>query len=317
MSKITQAVYRWLDFDLQPPRDIPADTTAAQAFVYHALRICFGLIWLFNSWTASASVNKHAIAQFIGLPFGSWPVRVIGNGVLLLDLIIAIALLSGRGMRAALWLGVVYLLIMWVGIAHTGGFDTAAGQTDPGIAPPYLIMLIITFACWRITRPKTTSNNAAAAEHARLWIYAMRLAFGFLWAWDALFKWHPYYLTHLVGYLTASQQGEPAWLAAYTQVWIDIIVFFGPVLFAVLASALEAILAWSLITGRFLRLFLPIGFGYSLVIWSTAEGFGGPYTAMGGTGMTGNMLGNAIIYAFIFLGFMAAYRWPEPLEARA
>ncbi|MDA3920743.1 MAG: hypothetical protein PF501_08710 [Salinisphaera sp.] len=316
MSKITQAVYRWLDFDLRPPRDIPANTTAPQKVTFHALRILFGLIWLFNSWTASASANKHDIAQFIGLPFESWPVRVIGNGVLLLDLIIAIALLSGRGMRAALWLGVVYLLIMWLGVSHTGGFNTAVGQTDPGIAPPYLIMLIVTFACWRITQP-ATPGNAAADEHARLSIYAMRLAFGFLWAWDALFKWHPYYLTHLMGYLTASQQGEPAWLVAYTQVWIDIINLFGPVLFAVLASLLEAILAWSLISGRFLRLFLPVGFVYSLVIWSTAEGFGGPYTAMGHTGMTGNMLGNAVIYALIFVGFMAAYRWPKPIEARA
>jgi hypothetical protein len=223
------------------------------------------------------------------------------------------AAVEGRGQRH---LNSTLLLIMWVGISHTGGFDTAAGQTDPGIAPPYLIMLIITFVCWRITHP-TAAGNAAADEHPQLWIYAMRLAFGFLWAWDALFKWHPYYLTHLVGYLTASQQGEPAWLATYTQAWIDIITAMNPVFIAVLAALLEAILAWSLITERFLRVLMPTGFVYSLVIWSTAEGFGGPYSAMGQTGMTGNMLGNAVIYALIFLGLMAAYRWPKPLQARA
>ena len=109
-------------------------------------------------------------------------------------------------MRAALWIGVIYLLVMWFGVDHTGGFNTAAGQTDPGIAPPYLLLLILTFACWRISRPPGV-NSATADEHARLWINAMRLAFGFLWAWDALFKWHPYYITHLVGYLTASRTG--------------------------------------------------------------------------------------------------------------
>ncbi|WP_109992202.1 hypothetical protein [Salinisphaera sp. LB1] len=316
MSKVTQTVYRWLDFDLRPPRDIPANITAPQELAFHALRISFGLIWLFNSWTASASANKHAIAQFIGVPFGAWPVRVIGNGVLLLDLILAVALLSGRGMRIALWLGVAYLLVMWVGISHTGGFNTAAGQTDPGIAPPYLIMLIITFACWRLTQP-ATAGHTATDEHARLAIYAMRLLFGGLWAWDALFKWHPYYLTHLVGYLTASQQGEPAWLAAYTQAWIDFITLVNPVFFAVLAALLEGILAWALITGRFLRVLMPAGFVYSLVIWSTAEGFGGPYSALGQTGMTGNMLGNAVLYALIFLTFMVVYRWPQPVEKRA
>ncbi|KEZ75830.1 hypothetical protein [Salinisphaera hydrothermalis] len=88
-------------------------------------------------------------------------------------------------------------------------------------------------------------------------------------------------------------------------------------LFAVLASLLEAVLAWSLITGRFLRLLLPVGFLYSLAIWSTAEGFGGPYTAMGQTGMTGNMFGNAVLYAVIFLTFMVAYRWPQRIEERS
>ncbi|MBH04167.1 MAG: hypothetical protein CMP08_08635 [Xanthomonadales bacterium] len=315
MSKVTEAVYRWLDFDLRAPHDIPARVTASQQLTFYGLRIVFGLIWLFNAWTASASANKHAIAQFMGLSFGSWPVRVIGNGVFFLDLIMAVALLSGRGMRAALWLGVVYLIVMWVGVSHTGGFNPAAGQTDPGIAPPYLILFILTFACWRLSQAAPANNNAVAQEHARLWIHAMRLAFGFLWAWDALFKWHPYYLTHMVAYLTAAQDALPGWVATYDQMWINVISFVGPVLVGVLAALLETVLAWSLITGKLMRWLLPIGGIYSLVIWSTAEGFGAPYTALGQTGMTGNMFGNAAIYALIFFTFMAVYRWPKPITA--
>ncbi|MES1956215.1 hypothetical protein [Salinisphaera hydrothermalis] len=309
MSKATEAIYRWLDFNLEPPSHIQSEASVLQVRILGLLRILVGLIWLFNSWTASASANKHAIAAFIGLPFSSWPVHVVGNGILLLDLFIALALLTGKGMRVALWVGVVYLSVMWFAIAHTGGFNTAAGETDPGIAPIYLILLVLTFAGWRVSHARSRIHEMTR-DHARLWIYAMQLAFGFLWAWDALFKWHPYYLTHLVGYLTAAQQGEPSWLAAYEQFWIMTISFIGPVVFAVLAALLEAALSWSLITGRLLRVSLPIGAGYSFVIWSTAEGWGGPYTALGQTGMTGNMFGNAALYALVFVMFMVIYRWP-------
>lgn len=315
MSKITQIVYRWLDFDPKPSADLDVKTTNEQAIGLHGLRMLVGLIWLFDSWTASASANKHAVARFMDLPFGSCLVRIVGNGILLIDLFIAIALLSGKGMRAALWIGSFYLVVMWIGIAHTGGFNPAAGATDPGIAPPYLILLVLTFATWRISQPPKV-EDPMTRNHALLWIHAMRLAFGFLWAWDAIFKWHPYYLSHLVDYLTAAQQGEPAWMVAYEQFWITVVTSLSPIAFAVLTALVETVLAWSLITGRMLRLLYPIGFVYSLVIWSTAERFGGPYTANGHTGMTGNMLGNAILYALVFLFFMLYERWPKRSQVR-
>ena len=51
---------------------------------------------------------------------------------------------------------------------------------------------------------------------------------------------------------------------------------------------------------------LPIGLLYSFGLWTTAEGWGGPY----GTGFTGNkgdVLGTAIIYCLIFRYLMVVY----------
>ena len=50
---------------------------------------------------------------------------------------------------------------------------------------------------------------------------------------------------------------------------------------------------------------MPLGAFYSLVLWSTAEGMGGPYGA-GFTGNKGDVLGTANVYAVVFLLLIAA-----------
>ena len=72
--------------------------------------------------------------------------------------------------------------------------------------------------------------------------------------------------------------------------------------------------AWSLLRGRWLRVTLPLGFAFSLLIWSTAESFGGP-CGNGTTDMPGNLFGTAIIYALIPLGLMVFHRWPRTCRA--
>jgi hypothetical protein len=47
---------------------------------------------------------------------------------------------------------------------------------------------------------------------------------------------------------------------------------------------------------------------YSLLLWSTAEGFGGPY-GPGYTGNKGDVLGTTTVYAVLFLFLLAAQRW--------
>lgn len=314
MANPTQALFGRLGFHTQPPSDIPASTTNGQRALFRALRIWFGLVWLYNSWTASSGVTKHAMAQFLGLPFNSLPVHILGNGVVAINLYIALALLLGIGMRPALWLGLLYTLIMWIWVEKTGGFNPAVGQTDAGPALPYFLALILAYNGWRLSQPAPEGDDAQHNQ-ARLWIRVACIGFGALWAWDTLFKWHPYYLTHIVGYIAGAQGHVPGWVAAYDQGWIAVITFISPVLFGVLAALMEAAIAWSLLAGRWLRVFLPVGLVYTLVIWSTAEGFGGPYTAAGQTGMPGNILGNAVNYMLVFGFLMVAYQWPKRLNA--
>ncbi|HEX7324128.1 MAG TPA: hypothetical protein VF292_02090 [Rhodanobacteraceae bacterium] len=80
-------------------------------------------------------------------------------------------------------------------------------------------------------------------------------------------------------------------------------------MFAVISVIIEVVIACSLLSGRWLRVTLPLGLVFSLLIWTTAEGFGGPY-GNGTTGMPGNLFGTAIIYALLFAGLMLLYRWP-------
>ncbi|HUY60732.1 MAG TPA: DoxX family protein [Candidatus Dormibacteraeota bacterium] len=81
------------------------------------------------------------------------------------------------------------------------------------------------------------------------------------------------------------------------QAWIHFwhhIVGVDPRLFAYLVAGIETALAVSLILGLFTNLFAVVGTATALVIWTVAEGFGGPYV-IGSTD-----IGAAIIYAFVY-----------------
>lgn len=306
MPNLTSMVFRGLGFESQPAGSQALISTPSQARLFRCFRVFFGVVWLYDTWTASSGATRHALAQFLGSPISSPWVHIAGAAIFFLDLYIALTLLSGKGMRSALWIGIVYLLVMWIAVEHGGDFNPGAGGTDPGIAPPYLIALILTCTTWRISQPAATPAERGLALR---WAHAAQLMFGFLWAWDALFKLQPYFFTRFVSFLSGAEAGQPAWIVAWLHGWIALVMFISPVLFAVLAAIAEVVIAWSLLSGKLLRIMLPIGLIYSLMVWSTAEGFGGPF-GMGTTGMPGNMFGLAVIYALIFGYLMVLYRWP-------
>lgn len=310
MRRLTSRLFQFLGFDMRPAESVPFPATASQAQWFRLLRVIFGGIWLYDVWNISSGANKHAIARFLHLPFSSTAVHLAGTGIMLLALYLALALISGKGMRSALWIGIAYLLVMWIAVEHGGDFNPATGGTDAGIAPPYLIALLMTYLTWRMSQPPANSADDAGHDPTKSWIYAARLMFGFLWAWDALFKLHPYFLTHMVDLISGAESGQPGWIAAYQGVWVALITHTSPLFFGVMSALTEASIAWSLLSGKLLRIFLGVGLIYSLAIWSTAEGFGGPY-GNGSTGITGNMLGNAVIYALIFAYFLVLYRQPR------
>ncbi|MGC8549667.1 MAG: hypothetical protein ACP5M4_08200 [Acidobacteriaceae bacterium] len=240
------------------------------------------------------------------MPMSSLMVHVLGTAMMFAGLYVALSLLFGQGMRSSVWIGLLFLAAMWIGIEHCGDFNPSTGGTDAGTAPPYAIALILTYLTWRMSRPVAESSDHESLLETRFWIHAVRVVFGFLWAWDAIFKLEPYFFEHMVGFISSAESGQPGFVVAYQQLWIAIITHTSPLFFSVMSALTEAALAWSLLTGKLLRIFLPIGFVFSLLIWSTAEGFGGPYR-IGSTGMPGNMLGTAIIYALVFVYLMAIY----------
>lgn len=308
MATLTSKVFRGLGFDPKSADPPLSSVTPSEIGLFRFFRVLFGAIWLYDAWTVSSGATKHAMAQFLGLPFSSTTVHLVGTAIMFLTLYVALALISGNGMRSALWIGIVYLLVMWIGVEHGGDFNPATGGTDAGIAPPYLIALILTYLTWRISQPLTATGENETHHLTRLWMQAARLLFGFLWAWDALFKLHPYFITHMVDFISAAESGQPVWIVAYLHLWIALIHHTSPLFFGIVSALAEVAIAWSLLSGKLLRIFLPFGFVFSLMIWSTAEGFGGPY-GDGFTGMPGNMFGTAVIYALIFAYFIAIYRW--------
>jgi thiosulfate dehydrogenase (quinone) large subunit len=132
---------------------------------------------------------------------------------------------------------------------------------------------------------ETTSHRAAGV---------VRVLFGIVWAIDAQFKWRPDFLNNFVTYLTGAQQGQPEAVRWWINLWINV-VNIDPVVFAHVIALSETLLAIALIFGLFSDLAYLGGILLCLVIWSTAEGLGGPYVA----GSTD--IGTAIIYVFVFV----------------
>lgn len=124
----------------------------------------------------------------------------------------------------------------------------------------------------------------------RPWLAFWRIGFGVIWLVDAWLKWQPSFVNGFVSYLSGSISGsQPAWVDAWIRFWVQT-VKVDPKLFAYLVALGETVIALALLLGVGIRLFAVLGSALSLIIWSTGEAFGGPYT----TGATD--IGAAIIY---------------------
>ena len=152
------------------------------------------------------------------------------------------------------------------------------------------------------SRPTLTGSRATTPVHAgrvrpHRAAAALRIAFGVVWAIDASLKWLPAFRETFAAMLTAAAQEQPSWLHPWFALWSGL----SPgqaTLFAYASATTETLLAVALVTG-FARKTVYIGAaGYSLLVWATGEGFGGPYHA----GATD--IGTAIIYSFVFAALL-------------
>lgn len=126
---------------------------------------------------------------------------------------------------------------------------------------------------------------------------ALRVAFGIVWAINAALAWRGQFADHFVGYLHNAAQGQPGWLAPWFTFWIDL-VSPNVDLFVWLVRIAETLLALALLLGFARKTTYVLGALFSLLIWATAEGFGGPYA----TGVTN--ISASIIYVLVFLALI-------------
>ncbi|MDA8144440.1 MAG: hypothetical protein M0Z27_00060 [Thermaerobacter sp.] len=134
---------------------------------------------------------------------------------------------------------------------------------------------------------------------------ALRISFGVIWLIDAWFKWSPAFAHEYLGMLLMAAAHQPAWLGPWFHLWIAMVAP-APRLWALVTAVLETATALGLILGFVQKLGYLMGALFSLAIWSTAEGFGGPYTP----GATD--IGTSIIYFLVFV-YLAAMQYMEGL----
>ena len=134
---------------------------------------------------------------------------------------------------------------------------------------------------------------------------ALRIAFGIIWLIDATLKWLPGFRSSYMSVIMGEAQGQPGWLRPWFNFWIR---FQHPdaMLLAYLAAVIETLIALALIAGFARKLTYLSAIAFSLLIWGTAEGFGGPYTS------GASDIGTAIIYAVVFAALLALSYYAGP-----
>jgi len=138
----------------------------------------------------------------------------------------------------------------------------------------------------------------------------LRIAFGVIWLIDAALKWLPGFRATYMSVIMAEAQGQPSWLQPWFHFWIR---FQHPdaTFMAYLAAVIETLIALALIAGFARKLTYLSAIAFSLLIWGTAEGFGGPYTS------GASDIGTAIIYAVVFAGLLVLSYYAGPARYSA
>jgi nitrite reductase (NO-forming) len=151
--------------------------------------------------------------------------------------------------------------------------------------------------------PETVSSNRP--------VTAFRIAFALVWLIDATLKWLPGFRSGFSSMLDQAATGQPGWLRPWFDLWTDMPHSMTTAM-AYGTAVVETGIALALLVGFARKSVYLLGAGYSLMIWATAEGFGGPYQS----GSTD--IGAAIIYAFVFVALLIVDRpGPDPYSVDA
>jgi len=156
-----------------------------------------------------------------------------------------------------------------------------------------------------------SQEQQARAWSAPVWPKdTLRIAFGVIWLIDATLKWLPGFRSSYMSVIMGEAQGQPGWLRPWFDFWIR---FQHPdaMFLAYLAAVIETLIAVALIIGFARKLTYISAIAFSLLIWGTAEGFGGPYTS------GASDIGTAIIYAVVFAGLLMLSYYGGPARYSA
>lgn len=141
-----------------------------------------------------------------------------------------------------------------------------------------------------------STETMKGVKHPQLF-NIVRVIFGVVWAIDAAFKWQPAFFSTFVSDVKSAAVGQPEILKSWILFWASVISI-NAVLFAGSVAVIETLLAIALIFGIWQKITYILGAIFSLVIWSTAESFGGPYTS------NSTDIGTSIIYALVFFSLL-------------
>lgn len=124
----------------------------------------------------------------------------------------------------------------------------------------------------------------------------LRILLGLAWTANAALKWFPAFGAGFLSMLTGVSENQPAFLKPWFG-FVTAVASDGRATSLALGSAaIETYLAVALLTGFARKVTYSVGALYTVLIWATAEGFGGPYVAGSSTDV-----GAAIIYTLLFL----------------
>ena len=141
---------------------------------------------------------------------------------------------------------------------------------------------------------------------------ALRIGFGVVWLVDAVLKWLPGFRSNYMATIMGEADGQPGWVRPWFDFWTNVQHPYST-FFAYLVAVIETLIALALIAG-FARKITYIGaIVLSLLIWGTAEGFGGPYAS------GSSDIGTAVIYAMVFAALMlfSYYQGPSRFSVDA
>lgn len=147
-------------------------------------------------------------------------------------------------------------------------------------------------------QPRTDTVRVLDGRRARV-VAAARIAFGLVWAVDASLKWTPHFINGYLDHLDEGSDGRPDWLQPWFRFWHNLQAP-APRAWAYFVAVTETLIALALLLGVARKLTYLSAAAFSVMIWTTAEGFGGPYTG----GSADVDVGAGLIYALGFISLL-------------